>query len=175
MGAAAAACRRAPMALARVAVVGLARGHTAAPVALRWRCTRRRAAWRVCRGAGSGGAELGGSLVPFGAVPSVRCSSFPALLVLLAASRVAGLLGPGRRFRLRLLGSCLVRALQRLLDAACPCRCVARERRASGTRPFSDCSPSSAGSFLTAFARAARRISRQAMVPLCPAPSKYPG
>ena len=111
-------------------------------------------------------------MAPFGAVPGLRCSSFP---VVPDAPSLAGFLGPGRRFRLRLLGSCLVRVLQRVLDAACPCRCVARERRPGGTRPFSDCSPSSAGSFLTVFARAARGISRQAMALSCPAPSKYPG
>ena len=37
------------------------------------------------------------------------------------------------------------------------------------------CSPSSAGSFLTAFSRAVHGISRQAMALSCLAPSKYPG
>ena len=47
---------------------GPCRGPTVAPVALRRRCARRRAAVCAGRTAGSGGAELGGSLVPFGAV-----------------------------------------------------------------------------------------------------------
>eukprot|EP01043_Picozoa_sp_COSAG02_P062736 COSAG02_NODE_8730_length_2460_cov_220.264718_2_plen_115_part_00 len=42
--------------------------------------------------AGSGGAELGGSLVPFGAVPGLRCSAFSLALASLAASRAAGFL-----------------------------------------------------------------------------------
>ena len=151
-----------------VVVAGLA-------AALRRRCARRRAAVCAGRTAGSGRAELGGSLVPFGAVLGLCCSAFSFPLTLLAASRVAGFLGPGRRFRLRLLGSCFVRVLQRVLDGACPCRCVARERRPGGMRLFSDCSPSSAGSFLTAFARAARGSGRTPMVLSCRASPKYPG
>ena len=109
--------------------------------------------------------------------PSPACAAHPSLRCWYCSLRHASQVcsAPAEDSGLRLLGSCLVRALQRLLDAACPCRCVARERRTGGTRPFSDCSPSSAGSFLTAFARAARGISRQAMAPSCPAPSKYPG
>ena len=60
-------------------------------------------------------------------------------------------------------------------DGACPCRCVARERRPGGMRLFSDCSPSSAGSFLAAFARAARGSGRTPMVLSCRASPKYPG
>ena len=69
------------------------RGHTAAPVALRRRCARPRAAECADGQAGSGGAELGGSLVPFGAVLGLHCSSFHVLLILLAAPCVAGFLG----------------------------------------------------------------------------------
>ena len=101
---------------------GPCRGHTAAPVALRRRCARRRAALCADRAAGSRGAELSGSLVPFGAVPGLRCSAFCLPLTLLAASRVAGFLGSRRRCRLRLLGIYSARMIQHVVDGvrACP-------------------------------------------------------
>ena len=89
---------------------GPCRGHTAAPVALWRRCARWRAAGCASGQAGIGGAELGGSLVPFGAVLGPRCLAFSFTLTLLAASRVAGFLGCHRRFRFGLLGTCSGRA-----------------------------------------------------------------
>ena len=151
------------------------RGLGAAPVALRQRCARRRAVGGTERAAGSGGFELGGSLVPFGAVLGLCRSSFSVLLKLLAASRVAGFLGPRRRRRLRLLGIYLGCMTQQILEVACPCRCAARERRPDTTLPLFGCSPSLTSSFLTAFSRAARRGGRTPMILTCRAPPKYSG
>ena len=84
---------------------GPCRGHTAAPVAVRRHCARRRAAWCACRTAGSAGAELGLMLGAFRRHPR------PALLIvrmfrdIACAPCLAGFLGPGRRFRLELLAN----------------------------------------------------------------------
>ena len=110
--------------------------------------------------------------MPFGAVPGLRCSAFSLPLTVLDASRVAGFLDSSQRSRLGLLGTCSGPATWRDIHGACAFQCVARERRSDGVLC---CSPSSAGSFLTAFSRAVRGISRQAMALSCLAPSKYHG
>ena len=56
--------------------------------------------------------------------------------------------------------------LDRMFTVRAPC---------SALHPFLCCSPSSTGSFLTTFSRAARENSRQVMSSSCPAPSNLPG
>lgn len=154
---------------------GPCRGRTAAPVALRRGCARWRGAGCTYRTAGSGGAELGESLAPFGAVPGPRCSAFSLPLTVLAAPCVAGFLGSRWTCRLGLLGTYSGRAAWRDVHGACAFQCVACERRSDATHPVFCCSPSYAGSFLPTSSRAARGISRQTIALSCPAPSKYPG
>jgi hypothetical protein len=121
------------------------------------------------------GLSWAGCLVPFGAVPGPRCSAFSLPLTVLAAPCVAGFLGSRWTCRLGLLGIYSRRMTQQVLEGACPCRCVARERRPDTTLPFIGCSSSLTGSFLTAFSRAARRGGRTPMMLSCRAPPKYPG
>ena len=104
-------------------------------------------------------ASWAGCLAPLGAVLGLRCSSFPVLLVLLAAPCVAGFLGSRWTCRLGLLGIYSVRATWQDVHGACAFPCVARERRSDATHPVLCCSHSSSGSFLTAFSRAVRGIS----------------
>ena len=138
------------------------RAPASAPV---WRC---RALPRPC------GWVLDGCLAPFGAVLGPRCLAFSFPLTLLAASRVAGLLGSRRRCRPRLPRICLKRVIQQVLDGACSCWRVARERRPDTTHTFLGCSPSPTSSFLT-FSGAARGSGRTPMVLSCRASPKYPG
>ncbi len=80
-----------------------------------------------------------------------RCSAFILPLTLLASSRVAGFLGSHRSCKLQLLSIYLGCMRSQILDGACPCRCTARERWPGTTHTFLVCSPSSAGSLLSAF------------------------
>jgi len=159
---------------------GPCRGHTAAPMALRRRCARRRAAECACRTAGSVGFELGWMLGAFRRRPR------PSLLGILFSVDIARCVarrrfsGSRRRSRPRLPRIFLKRAIQQVLDrrctdGACSCWRVARERRPDTTHTFLGCSPSPTSSFLTTFSGAERGSGRTPMVLSCRASPKYPG
>ena len=144
-------------------------------MALRRRCARRRAAGCTGRTAGSVGFELGWMLGAFRRRPR------PSLLGILFSADIARCVarrrfsGSRRRSRPRLPRIFLKRVIQQVLDGACSCWRVARERRPDTTHTFLGCSPSPTSSFLTTFSGAERGSGRTPMVLSCRASPKYPG